>query len=660
MRKAAIVGGAAALALVSAAVVFLALRSRSADRGGELSATAGTGGASEIEALRREVGTPPRRVLVVGWDGADWELLEGLIARGTMPNLARLRAAGSYGELAAFTPLLSPLIWTTIATGVPPEEHGVLDFVEVEPDGGATVPVTGRRRAVPAIWNAASALGMSVAVVGWWATWPAERVNGVAVSDRLFFLLSNTVAGAPAGTVVFPPADEPAYTELARRADEESGERAVTALLPVSSGAYARARRAGKGMADPIDGYRRILVGSRTYLEAALRALASRPALTMVYDIGTDEVGHLLAPHLPPALEGADPTFAESARVGVERYFTLVDGYLGRLMERCPLAECAVVIVSDHGFKWGKDRPRRFSGVAAATAALWHRPNGVFVIAGNGVDARGRAARPASVYDVAPTIAALLGMPAGVTWRGTPLPGAPDGRVPKADWAALVPPASYKQGGEAGGPSAVAIAQLKALGYLEETEGGAGQGTATEGELNNLGLLHLESKRYAEAERAFQNAIRRNPAYASPHYNLRRLYFETGRFGDADGALWAAVDRGLRDAEGAVGRAITDYQRHGHGERAASLLAEATSRFPDNEGFAARQLGLLVSTGRCAEGVGAGVKATQRFGRSAPMWAFYGLAAGCAGDAATARRALARSLELDPNQPEIRTALEAL
>jgi hypothetical protein len=391
----------------------------------------------------------------------------------------------------------------------------------------------------------------------------------------------------------------------------------------------------------------------------------------MAYCIGTDEVGHVLAPHLPPPLPGAAAGFSEAARQGTERYFSVVDRWLGRLLETCPLSECAVLVVSDHGFKWGwhepgaattrrDDRPREFSGVAAATAALWHRPLGVFVLAGSGVTRRGRVGDPASVYDVAPTVAALLGLPAGAGWRGKPLPGCPISALVPVDWVALVPPESYRPVAGAARPSEEYIAQLKALGYLEGGEGsGQGQG-ATEGELNNLGLVHLEAKRYTEAEAAFRGAIARNSRYASPHYNLRRLYFETGRFDEADKELWEAVARGLRDSVGSVSRAASDYETKGMPERAVTLLGEATRRFRDNAPLAVRHVALLVQLGRCAEAQAVGREAALRFSGDTAAHAFYGLAAACAGDFRIAREAFERSLSLNPNQPEIRQALDAL
>jgi Type I phosphodiesterase / nucleotide pyrophosphatase len=145
-------------------------------------------------------------VIFIGLDGADWELLDDYMARGLMPNLAALVREGASGPLFTEHPPLSPLLWTTMMTGVSPLEHQIFDFTRFNPSSGTKEPITSDERKVPAIWNMATQAGKRVAVFGLWATYPAEPVRGLDVSDRLFTFLYSE--GAPPAGIVFPPGRE--------------------------------------------------------------------------------------------------------------------------------------------------------------------------------------------------------------------------------------------------------------------------------------------------------------------------------------------------------------------------------------------------------------------------------------------------------------------
>jgi len=134
----------------------------------------------------RALARPPRGpVILIGWDGADWRIIRPLLAAGRMPHLARLMARGAFSELRSYDPMFSPLIWTTIATGKPPTEHGIADFVVKDVASGARRPITSDFRKVKALWNVFSDFGRDSAWIGWWASYPAERTQGTIVSDVL-------------------------------------------------------------------------------------------------------------------------------------------------------------------------------------------------------------------------------------------------------------------------------------------------------------------------------------------------------------------------------------------------------------------------------------------------------------------------------------------
>ena len=86
------------------------------------------------------------------------------------------------------------------------------------------------------------------------------------------------------------------------------------------------------------------------------------------------------------------------------------DRILEALAARAEKDGATLVLVSDHGFKWGPDRPALISSVKAETAYLWHEPWGVLVASGPGAT-RSKERRTVSVFDVAPILCRLLGLP---------------------------------------------------------------------------------------------------------------------------------------------------------------------------------------------------------------------------------------------------------
>ena len=77
-------------------------------------------------------GTRPR-VLVIGLDGLEPRIVGPMLAAGTLPNLARLRAAGGYAPVATTYPAQTPVAWSSFATGLNPGGHGIYDFLRRDP-----------------------------------------------------------------------------------------------------------------------------------------------------------------------------------------------------------------------------------------------------------------------------------------------------------------------------------------------------------------------------------------------------------------------------------------------------------------------------------------------------------------------------------------------
>ena len=124
------------------------------------------------------------KVLLIGWDAADWKIIHDLVDAGKMPNMARIIEEGTIGNLATLYPELSPMLWTSIATGKRPFKHGILGFTEPEPQGAGIRPITNVSRKTKAIWNILSQAGKKCNIVGWWPSHPAEPINGVMISNH--------------------------------------------------------------------------------------------------------------------------------------------------------------------------------------------------------------------------------------------------------------------------------------------------------------------------------------------------------------------------------------------------------------------------------------------------------------------------------------------
>ena len=126
-----------------------------------------------------------KKVLLIGIDAATPNLVERWVKEGKLPNLAKFYEQGSWGKLKSTDPPLSPVAWSSLATGREPGGHGVLDFVIREPISYQVRPINARERGVESFWDILSKRGRKVIVHNLPLTYPPDRVNGVMVSGWL-------------------------------------------------------------------------------------------------------------------------------------------------------------------------------------------------------------------------------------------------------------------------------------------------------------------------------------------------------------------------------------------------------------------------------------------------------------------------------------------
>jgi predicted AlkP superfamily phosphohydrolase/phosphomutase len=655
----------AALALLLAASFACNSRTPGTETKSSSVSTATSSSASSIpEVANAAHPSPP--VIFIGLDGADWQLLDEYIAAGAMPNLERIVTEGTAGTLETLHPSLSPLVWTTMMTGVDPVKHRILDFVRFNPASGQKEPITSDERQAPAIWNMATWGGRKIGVFGLWATYPAEPVNGVMVSDRLFTFLFKE--STPPEGIVFPREEEAWAREAVQRAEAAGTFTELKQYVPrLTEQEYRAALAVQEAYANPVSALRRTLIETRVYDDLARTWIErARPDLAVVYFQGTDSIGHTFAPFAPPKQPTIEQAEYDRYRGVPRTYFAEIDRLLGRYRELAEQRGGVLMLASDHGFAWSEGRPSQLSSNAQATAAKWHRNQGIYALWGKGIPARGRdAAASGSVRQVCATLLATTGLPPIKGEDAAALPGSPAFNASAADYAAhyhSVAPAM--SAGATRTVDADTLARLRALGYIGAAESNTAasrtlQTTRTAGSYNNEGLLLKAQGRKADAIAAFENALIVDPNLASALWNLSDLLFADSTDLDrSDLLLVHAFGAGLPEGtKYLIGRAI-GYQRSGQIDRSTKILEAALRSRPEEPEVWLFLGRYRVEKGECPQAVSDFEKATRLAPKNASAYASLGLARLCAGDRDGARRDLQRSLEIDPSQAPVREYLK--
>ena len=428
---------------------------------------------------------PAGRVILFGIDGADWQVIDPLIASGRMPNMAELVRYGSRGVLHSMEPSASPALWTTIATGVSPDRHGIHGFVTASGGAGAPAgsprpaalhddeggrpgpggirPVTSAMRRAPAFWNILGAFEKRSGVVGWLVTWPAEPVHGFVVSSYLPYVYNWSTGRPLKGTIVsgiphqtFP---EGLIEELEpfkiRPADLDS--KTLSRFYdPQAVGRLSTLDR------ECVVGFDWSLACDQTYRGAARHLFKAYPTdLFAVYFGGVDVASHRFWKFAHPREYGG--VGEEEARIlggVIDAYYAYVDEALGEYLRDLG-SEDTVIVLSDHGFK-----PVHIPDQPATSGH--HRLDGVLALAGRGVPRGGRI-EGARLVDVLPTVLTLLDLPIARSLEGTVPKGALDegflrthGQRRVGDYAGALPSSTD----DTTEVDANVLERLRSLGYI--------------------------------------------------------------------------------------------------------------------------------------------------------------------------------------------------
>ncbi len=265
-------------------------------------------------------------VVVIGLDGATWDVILPLARAGRLPALAGLMRDGAWARLLSVTPPLSPPAWTSFMTGANPGKTGIFDFIGRADDGTFRL-VNGNWRALPSLWGLLSRADRRVVVLNVPMTFPPEPVNGVLIAG-----MDAPVKDRAVG-----------YPEDIDRRLRAAGFRYRVDVHP--SGL----------MADSPDAF------TGRYIEEVNRVAREHgavagwlweqegPDFLMVTLVNTDRVGHAAGRALK---DFADPARAASLpdEHPIVATYRAADAVIGDLLAALP-DTATVILMSDHGFQ---------------------------------------------------------------------------------------------------------------------------------------------------------------------------------------------------------------------------------------------------------------------------------------------------------------------
>jgi len=374
---------------------------------------------SALFAQGQSTAKPRPRVIVIGVNGMEMDVIRPLLLQGKMPNLAGVIKKGTYGKLRTVSAPNCPRVYSTLFTSTRPEEHGVSGFIV----GGITAN-TNMLKEEP-IWSMLSKNKITVGMANVPATFPVLPVNGYMISGMLTrgkncedgVLCAPKLSEVQGGEAVYPPALK---AELIKNVGD----------FYIDCERMPSAEQLKDHEPEVIDAWLKkvdVIRAQQTQLFDYL--LNTHPTdFTWLAQSCEDRTGHWLYP-IAPYNAGYNPKINAIRTDAFPNEYVGFDGVLGSILKHVD-DKTYVFIVSDHGIKPLRefeqtdphahmDHEKTTPVIAKHDFADGDDVPGSFFAMGPGIKQGLRLmGLEASVYDLAPTILHLYGIDPSKQMRG--------------------------------------------------------------------------------------------------------------------------------------------------------------------------------------------------------------------------------------------------